>query len=763
MTCRASFVVRFIVFLALALLVSVPSVRASDSPTASWYARLAVLERTLAQLPATDAAGRDALSIELAGLHSDIDVWLAGFPPARDAEQPWLEAAGDTRDLAALAAETSRLRAVLSRIDQALRSGGDGAFYLGRVDVDVTATAAVSPMVELAPVGATVLGAEDLRLHNKVALSDALALAPGVSFTRIGQRNEGTVYVRGFDNRQVPIFIDGIPVYTPYDGYADLDRFTMSDVAELRVSKGFSSVLYGANALGGAINIVSRRPNGRLEGIAATGIGSGSARQASLNVGTRFDRWYAQGGASYLEADTYPMSDDFAPVKIEDGGDRNNAYRKDTKFNVKLGVTARDGDEYAISYVGQRGEKGNPPYAGTDPAVRIRYWRWPYWDKDSLYLVTNTNLGQAGYLRGRVYYDTYDNALYSYDDATFTSQARPSSFKSLYHDNTAGGSLEWGAAIGGRHTLRAAFHFKDENHQENNVGEPVQRKEGRIVSAGVEDSWTVSTRVSVVAGISGDWQATTKAETLELGKIVDQPMGDTSGVNPQVGVFVGVPAGMVRATVSRKTRLPSMKDRYSYRLGTAIPNPYLEPEVATTFETGFQGALGRRTSVQASVFYSRIDDLIQRFYVQPNVSQQRNIGEASSAGLELDARTRPADWLELSANYTFLDRDNLSDPAVPLTDTPAHKGMVAVSVTPVAAVRVSATVEYDAGRQTLNEAGKLFDVPSFALLGVKATWTVWKGLDLDVSAVNLTDRNYWTAEGYPEAGRVVLAGLRYRF
>jgi iron complex outermembrane receptor protein len=167
--------------------------------------------------------------------------------------------------------------------------------------------------------------------------------------------------------------------------------------------------------------------------------------------------------------------------------------------------------------------------------------------------------------------------------------------------------------------------------------------------------------------------------------------------------------------------------------------------------------------VQASVFYSRIDDLIQGFYVQPNVSQQRNIGQASSAGLELDARTRPADWLELSANYTFLDRDNLSDPAVPLTDTPAHKGMVAVSVTPVAAVRVSATLEYDAGRQTLNEAGKLFDVPSFALLGVKATWTVWKGLDLDVSVVNLTDRNYWTAEGYPEAGRVVLAGGRFRF
>ena len=49
---------------------------------------------------------------------------------------------------------------------------------------------------------------------------------------------------------------------------------------------------------------------------------------------------------------------------------------------------------------------------------------------------------------------------------------------------------------------------------------------------------------------------------------------------------------MVRATVSQKTRLPSMKDRYSYKFGTAMPNPELKPERSTTVETGYQGALG---------------------------------------------------------------------------------------------------------------------------------------------------------------------------
>jgi len=62
------------------------------------------------------------------------------------------------------------------------------------------------------------------------------------------------VSIRGFDSREVPLFIDGIPVYVPYDGYVDLGRFTTADLAAIQVAKGFSSVAYGANTLGGAIS-----------------------------------------------------------------------------------------------------------------------------------------------------------------------------------------------------------------------------------------------------------------------------------------------------------------------------------------------------------------------------------------------------------------------------------------------------------------------------------------------------------------------------
>jgi iron complex outermembrane recepter protein len=456
---------------------------------------------------------------------------------------------------------------------------------------------------------------------------------------------------------------------------------------------------------------------------------------------------------------------------VQPAGDRLNAYKRDSKFNAKLGWTPNGTDEYAISYVGQRGEKGNPPYAGSDPAVKIRYWQWPYWNKDSVYFVSNTKLGQKQYVRGRAYYDTYDNALYSYDDATYSTMTKASSFKSLYHDYTAGGSAEWGATLGPQ-TLRAAGHLKLDYHQDHNVGEPIKHFDGRIVSFGVEDTVVLGPKLSMVAGASGDWQSTTRAEDYQKGQVIDliaqcqangTSCGDASGFNPQAGLFYSVPSGLTRFTVSRKTRMPSLKDRYSYKMGTAIPNPDLKSEHNLTVEAGYQGTLGAKTSFQASAFYSRINDLIQRFYVQPNVSQLRNVGEAAYSGIELDARTMLVKRLDLGANYTYLNRENISDPATPLVDAPRHKGRVSATGTLLPSLRVIANVDFESGRRTQNEGGTYMDVPSFASMSLKGSWTVVRHVDAELSLLNAFDKHYWVSDGYPEPGRIVMASVRFRF
>ena len=74
-----------------------------------------------------------------------------------------------------------------------------------------------------------VISSEELQRFNRDNLGQAMNMLPGVSIREGGPRNEQTVSVRGFDSRQVPVFIDGIPQYVPYDGNVDLARFTTLD------------------------------------------------------------------------------------------------------------------------------------------------------------------------------------------------------------------------------------------------------------------------------------------------------------------------------------------------------------------------------------------------------------------------------------------------------------------------------------------------------------------------------------------------------
>lgn len=244
-------------------------------------------------------------------------------------------------------------------------------FELGTVQV----TGERSPSGEIeAEQVSSVISAEDIERFSRTNVGDAVNLLSGVSIST-NSRNEKMVYLRGYDARQAPLFIDGIPVYVPYDGYVDMNRFTTADLSAIQVVKGFSSVAFGPNTLGGAINLISRKPTRKFEGDVSLGVGSGHERRASANVGTNQGLWYAQAGLSYDAADYFPMASGFSATTTENGGHRENSAHRDSKVSLKLGLTPNATDEYALSYYRQDGEKGQPP--STDPAA-ARYWQWPY-------------------------------------------------------------------------------------------------------------------------------------------------------------------------------------------------------------------------------------------------------------------------------------------------------------------------------------------------------------------------------------------------
>lgn len=608
------------------------------------------------------------------------------------------------------------------------------------------------------------LSYQRIEKFNRVDLSNALNLLPGVSIANVGPRNESVVYVRGFDLRQVPVFIDGVPVYVPYDGYVDMGRFTTFDLAEINVSKGFASILYGANTMGGAINLVSRKPVEKFELNGRVGVFSGEGFRGNINLGSRIEKFYFQAGASQLKQKTFPLSADFKSRRYQRTEDRENAYRNDLKFNAKVGFTPNATDEYVMGYVNQQGEKGTPPYVGDDAKIMTRFWKWPKWNKQSLYFVSNTALGTHNKIKSRLYYDTFVNELFSYDDTTYTKQTRPYAFQSFYNDYTVGGNAEFESKALKNNVFKANLQYKRDVHRENDLGEPIQSYIDNTLSIGIENIYQMLPSLAVIPGVSFNNRQSEQAQeynatTKELTNFADSK---NSAVNAQLGVFWDVrPGHSLRGSIARKTRFATIKDRYSYRMGQAIPNPALHAEVAVNFDLSYVGKIAEKLSLQASIFNSNIDDIIQQVdNVQPGRFQMQNAGKARFYGAELGLDYKSDKGLTVGANYSYIKRKNITNPTILFTNVPENKVFGYADYSFLKRVNLLVSAEYNSDRYSTSYGTK---AKAYTLVNAKASVKIFKFISAEGGINNIFDKNYTLVEGFPEAGRNYFVNLVFNY
>jgi iron complex outermembrane recepter protein len=627
-----------------------------------------------------------------------------------------------------------------------------------------TITVTATPEAPLGAMGAdqvaSVVTLDEMHRYNRDTVSGALDLLPGVTVAT-NSRNEQVVFVRGFDSRQVPLFIDGIPIYVPYDGYIDFGRFTTADLSAIQVAKGFSSVTYGPNTLGGAINLISRKPTQELEGNVSLGFGEGNTRRASANVGSNQGLWYVQAGASWVDSDAFRLSSDFEPTATEDGGARENSYHSDDKLSLKLGLTTNATDEYALSYYRQHGEKGQPP--STDPSA-ARYWQWPYWDKESLYFISRTALGATESVKLRLYHNSYDNTVESYTDDTYTrlkTSGRGSlgaAGKSVYDDRTLGGAIELRSTRFARHDLGLSVQLKQDEHQADDTLKQTEHFEDTQTSVGLEDN--IRLREDLTLALGATWSELRPETVYKLSDPVPKPDAQ-SAANGQAGLFWDVDqVGRLYATVATKTRFPTLKDRYSLRLGTAIPNPDLEAEHSINYEIGYQGTPWGSLSLEAALFLSDVTDLIQQVNeVEPGKYQMQNVGKVRLAGLELGAKAPIGPHWELGGNLTLLDRENRSDPDTRLTGVPDHKLTAHLLWRPRDRLEALLYLQYEGPRWD----SQTVELDSYTTANVKLSYRPVEALLLEARLDNLADVNYELADGYPAAGRTWMLNARYEF
>ncbi len=682
-----------------------------------------------------------------------------------------------------------------------------GAFTLGQLDL----------------IGGSTITNEAMWTFNTLSLDKAANLAPGVtSHSSGGRRNERDIYVRGFDRFRVPLSIDGVRIYLPADNRIDMARFLTPDLAEIQIQKGYVSVLNGPGGMGGAINMVSRKPTKELEfearsGLVMNGDVSDMNQWSSYAyAGTRQKGYYAQISGTIVDRDSFNLSEDFKPTQpgspgydvnypYEQGGARDGSDFQDWKINAKIGITPNATDEYSVNLTTQSGEKNAPLHIARErlannPTNAPRYWTWPYWDITSLSWLSKTQLGEASYFKSNVYYNTFENRLSSFDAPTavippYSQQTAMSAFNSDYEDFAYGGFLEFGTELIPYNTTKATIHYRRDNHSERNFARPDHPTQSYVEpwQHNIEDTWSFATentfhatkRLDIVAGLSYDYLDVKEAEDFNsTTRLVYQNEVTTNDAwNWQTAaIYSYSETGKAHVSVSDRARFATVFERYSTRFETVTPNPNLDPERARNYEIGFSDTIFQQAKLSGAVFYSDLKDSIQ-FVTKRVLNSNTNVWDFASQYENIDGKhygfEASIDWdiapgIRVGGNYTYLERDlDYETPGVKAEGTPRHQAFLYLAWSPTDALTITPSLELASDRYSVVTSEALptggpyvqryIKTGSYALVNIQAEYKFNENFSAAIGGTNLTDENFALAEGFPEPGRQFFANARVKF
>lgn len=603
------------------------------------------------------------------------------------------------------------------------------------------------------------IGMKEIERNEKQTLSEALTLLPGTIISQGGKND--LVYLRGFNQRQVQLYYDGVPIYIPYDGFLDLGMLMATDISKISVSSGTESLLYGPNALGGAINVVTAKPKQGLSLNAKAGTFSNGKYSGLLSAGYASLKYYAKVSYSVIDKNNYRLSDDYKPVlSIENGGDLDNSYKKTAQISTKVGYTPSEGHEYAFSYVKHDGEKGLAPYLGTNGTAR--FWQFPIYDKESFYLLTNSRLLSSLNLKTRLYYDKLNNSLVSYDDSTYTTISKKYAFTSFYDDYSTGAivTLDYSTE---KNKLIFDAQYKYDNHKEHDVGKPTAEMIDQTAAISMIDSYETG-RFAFNGGISVDFMESIKAEYLDSNSaIAEHPQNKTTTLNGALGCNYNIDGNnTVKVGIAKKTRFPTMKDRYSLRFGKSIANPNLNEEYAINYTLDYAGNwIDKKIHFEMGTYYSRLKDAILEVYgvdaSDATIYQLQNCGDAEYFGADLSVAYKIIQPLVAQVNYAYIQRNNLINPDVKFTDVPDHSFQVSLNWRFKNSSYINFNSETYSERYSTSNGLK---VSGYTLINAKGSWSVYQQMvHLEGGVCNILDKDYQVKEGYPMPGRNYFASI----
>lgn len=590
---------------------------------------------------------------------------------------------------------------------------------------------------------------------------------------RQNSRGEMQPALRGSEDRQIAILMDGVPLTVGWDHRSDLSIIPLTAARSITLVRGLSSVLYGPNTLGGVVEVDVARGQERVGAVDPVSIGLSFDGVGGTNVSLtggrivddRDHQWVFRGGMGFQDRSGLPVPGDArtdAALRarfLEANGERLNSdsRRMDGFFTGRY--SADEGIWASLSASGYDIERGVPPEAHQDDP---RLWRYP--EQRRLIAALSGGTGQRGTRWG----EGDIEASFGVDlGSTLIEQFASEAYSTVDETEDANDAVITARlladhTLGERADLRASATYADVNHDEVLTPGSASSYRQRLWSVGIESEWRFGdlglTTVTVGGALDG-------SDTPESGD--KPPVARIADHALRLGLSSLVADGLlVHGGASRRSRFPSLRELYSGALGRFEPNPDLMPETLLGSEAGFT-ATGDGGELQLVGFHHRLTNGIVRRSVTgtDGVSrfQRVNQDEVRSTGLEILA-VGTFSRATLNGDLTIQRvRGFESDGSeVDLEYEPSITGKAGIDVGLPAQLRGNTEVRFVGTQQCENpEAGGLQPLDSstmvdfslrrmFQLRGAGAL----RRLDATASLRNVTDAAVFDQCGLPQPGRL---------
>lgn len=549
---------------------------------------------------------------------------------------------------------------------------------------------------------------------NNVA--DAISyLTPGVFTTRrsnagygVAAMAAGSISIRGIGgkpNSQVLMLIDGRPDFQGIFSHPINDAYLMDNVDHIEVLRGPAAAVYGTNAMGGVVNIISKQlPTSGFNTNVQLGYGSYNSQKLKLRHSG------AVGRFQYLAAAGLHQSD----------GHRDNADFQAQDYSLKLGYQVNQ--HYHLGFNGSIN-----PYEFNDPGPQ--------------------NVDLYGYF-------DHGDITRSSMDVTLTN-----SFANTHGTIKVHGNF-------GKHKLSDGWDSDDQTNGilmfqnidlpydiKITIGSDIKRYGGTSRSNGVK---------------LGTFFNDERALYVHLQKLFWKKMIVAGGLRfennsnfgnewiPKMGLVYHLHSQTaVRASVAKGFRAPSVKDLFLF----PPANINLEPERLWNYEVGINQTFGSNVSLDACGFYYKGDQFIQTVMIKPGTMLNQNVGANEAKGFEVSLRLNLIDKFFVRAAYSYLDSDNVI-PFSPnklnfMMDYELNKAHIAMYGEYVNNLHASYQLNQFPLKTTVEE------MPDYFLVHMKARYRLMRKLEISLGIENMLDEDYSILKGYPLPGRTFFSQMRY--